>query len=209
MSSVKKILIIENDKFIAELIVRFLGKIIGTDFLLAYDGTTGLNMASSEKPDLIILDFYLPDIRGDVVIEYLKKRNISTKVVVLSANDKIEIVVGLIKQGAYDYVSKPVEPHVLLMAVKRALEIGELVNDKNILIEANSTLSLRLEKLLIENQKLRKKIKTLNKASVIQLWQEKLVHLEKALAIASDPAQVFQLGKQIADCKLQIKRLKM
>lgn len=117
--NVKKILIIEDDTSIAEIERDFL-EIDGFETTIATDGIEGLNQASTEKFDLILLDLMLPGIDG---YEICRKIRGKTEVPILMVTARIEDAdkirgLGL---GADDYISKPFSPTELVARVKANL----------------------------------------------------------------------------------------
>ncbi len=103
----KKILIIEDDKFLRELIGQKLLK-EGYDIVEAVDGEKGIKSIKDEKPDLVLLDLILPGIDGFEVLSKMKKdaATAQTPVIILSnLGQKDDIEKGL-KMGADDYLIK-------------------------------------------------------------------------------------------------------
>ena len=103
----KKVLIVEDDKFLNDLLAKHFGK-EGFNFDLAPDGETALAKAEKVKPDLILLDIYLPGIDGYEVLRRLKSNPAlaSVPVVILSnlgQKDEIDKGMGL---GAVDFLVK-------------------------------------------------------------------------------------------------------
>ena len=116
----RKILIIEDDKSIAELERDYLD-INGFSCDIATHGTTGLNMALDNNYDLIIIDIMLPGTDGFEIISELRERNSRVPVIFLSAkNGDIDKVRGL-GLGANDYMTKPFSPSELVARVKAHL----------------------------------------------------------------------------------------
>jgi len=112
----KKILIIEDDKEIAELERDYL-EINGFDCTIAQRGTAGLEAALREDFALIIIDIMLPGMDGFEVISSLRKKK-QTPVIFLSAkNSEIDKIRGL-GLGADDYMTKPFSPNELVARVK-------------------------------------------------------------------------------------------
>lgn len=112
----KTILIIEDDKAIAELERDYL-EINGFACDIAARGTTGLEKALAENYDLIIIDIMLPGMDGFEVISELRKKK-QTPVIFLSAkNSDIDKIRGL-GLGADDYMTKPFSPGELVARVK-------------------------------------------------------------------------------------------
>ena len=106
-SSGKKILIIEDDRFLRELITRKLSD-EGFVVIEAVDGEEGIKKVKEKKPDLILLDLILPSIDGFEVLSQIKKEESlkSIPVIILSnLGQKEEVEKGL-KLGAIDYLIK-------------------------------------------------------------------------------------------------------
>lgn len=103
----KKILIVEDDKFLREPIVQRLLK-EGYDILEAIDGEKGIEIAKEEKPDLILLDLILPGIDGFEVLSSIKKETetSSIPVVILSNLGQRNDVQKALELGAKDYIIK-------------------------------------------------------------------------------------------------------
>jgi len=103
----KKILIIEDDKFLRELISQKLTK-EGFDVSEAVDGEEGLRKVKEEKPELVLLDLILPGMDGfEVLTEMREDPVLSTIPVIILSNlgQKEEVDKGL-KLGAVDYLIK-------------------------------------------------------------------------------------------------------
>ncbi len=117
-----KILIIEDDKDIGELIEFNLHQEkIGTE--LCTSGATGLSKARRSLPDLIILDLMLPDMGGLEICKALKSdpKTKSIPVVILTAKgEEMDRVVGF-EVGADDYLTKPFSPRELILRIKAIL----------------------------------------------------------------------------------------
>lgn len=106
-SSEKKILIVEDDRFLRELIARKLSD-EGFVIIQAMDGKEGIKKIKEKKPDLILLDLILPSIDGFEVLSQIKKEESlkSIPVIILSnLGQKEEVEKGL-KLGAVDYLIK-------------------------------------------------------------------------------------------------------
>jgi len=103
----KTILIIEDDKFLRELIVRKLTE-EGFGVSEAVDGEEGIKKIKEEKPDLVLLDLILPGIDGFEVLSQMRKESAlsSIPVIILSnLGQKDDVEKGL-KMGAVDYLIK-------------------------------------------------------------------------------------------------------
>lgn len=119
MANKQKILIVDDDSNIAELISLYLTKEC-FDTMIAGDGETALLMADSFAPNLILLDLMLPGIDGYQVCREIRARS-STPIIMLSAKGEIfDKVLGL-ELGADDYMEKPFDSKELVARVKAVL----------------------------------------------------------------------------------------
>jgi len=102
-----KILLIEDDKFLRELIIQKLGK-EGYDVIEAPEGETGLLKIKEDKPDLVLLDLILPGIDGFEVLSRMKKDTDtkSVPVIILSNLGQKDDVKKGMDLGADDYLVK-------------------------------------------------------------------------------------------------------
>jgi len=120
----EKILIIEDDKFLRELISRKLTE-EGFNIAEAIDGEDGIKKIKEEKPDLILLDLILPGIDGFEVLSRVKEDSslASIPVIILSnLGQKEEVEKGL-KLGAIDYLIKAhFTPGEIVEKIKSILE---------------------------------------------------------------------------------------
>ena len=115
----KKILIVEDEQDIAQLVKHYLEK-DGFHTCLATTGLEALKLVASEHPDLVILDLMLPHIDGLEVCKTLRQKPETAllPIIMLTAkNDESDTVVGL-ELGADDYVTKPFSPKTLVARVK-------------------------------------------------------------------------------------------
>lgn len=138
----KNILIIEDDKSIAELERDYL-EVNGFSCELASRGTTGLELAMSKEFDLIIIDIMLPGMDGFDVISKLRQKK-QTPVIFLSAkSDDISKIKGL-GLGADDYMTKPFSPNELVARVKAHISRHEILKN-------GSSDTLSIGNLVIDN----------------------------------------------------------
>lgn len=112
-----RILMIEDEKYIAEAIAQVLKKHHYT-VDLAYDGEYGLDCAISNIYDIIILDIMLPKMDGISVLREMRQSGIETPVILLTARGQIEDKVFGLDSGADDYLSKPFHADELLARLR-------------------------------------------------------------------------------------------
>ena len=95
----------EDDPWYGEILKHHLGMNPDYDIVLFTNGQELLKQMY-KKPDLICMDFGLPDITGDKLLKEIKTRNKDIPVIVISAQEEIAVAVELLKTGARDYIIK-------------------------------------------------------------------------------------------------------
>lgn len=115
-----KVLIVDDEKdFVNGMAITF--KREGYQVFLAHDGDTALRIAQQENPHLILLDVMLPGMSGLEVCQALRRKEVDTRIVLLSAKgDEIDRVVGL-EVGADDYLAKPFSTRELMALIRARL----------------------------------------------------------------------------------------
>jgi len=101
----------------------------------ANNGNGTLKKVESSPPDLIILDYMMPDLSGLDVLKELRKRGNDTPVIMITAYGSIERAVEAMKEGAYDFITRPFEPDHMALVVQKALERERLRRKVEILSE--------------------------------------------------------------------------
>ncbi|MCH9016048.1 MAG: response regulator transcription factor, partial [Gemmatimonadetes bacterium] len=112
-----KVLVVEDDPTVGRYVQRGLEE-HRMQVDLVENGEEGLDRASSEIYDVVVLDLRLPGISGVEVLRTLRDRGVSTPVLVLTANNVVESKVQALRTGADDYVTKPFAFEELLARVE-------------------------------------------------------------------------------------------
>lgn len=116
----RKILIIEDEQNIVD-ILKFNLKKEGFETLEAYDGATGLELALTANPNLILLDVMLPQMDGYEVCRKIREERLQVPIIMLTAREEeLDKVLGL-ELGADDYMTKPFSMRELTARVKANL----------------------------------------------------------------------------------------
>lgn len=126
-----KLLIIEDDKYLSESICETTKEMFDTE--QAFDGEEGLFLAQQNIFDVIILDIMLPYMNGYEVLENLRKKNITTPVIMLTAKDGIDDKIKGFKMGADDYLVKPFHREELLVRLEAMVRRSGGLLKENIL----------------------------------------------------------------------------
>ena len=130
----QKILIVDDDLHIAELISLYMMK-DGYETEEVYDGREAIRKAESFQPDLILLDLMLPGMDGYQVCTQIRKTSRVPIIMLTAKGETLDKVLGL-ELGADDYIVKPFDPKELVARVKAVLrryEPKQEEADKNLL----------------------------------------------------------------------------
>lgn len=117
----QKILVIDDDTDICLLLKRFLTK-NGFSVEIAHNGRSGLERLDNFKPDLVMTDFRLGDIDGGELLVKIKERYPLVPVLIITGYSDIKVAINVMKQGAYDYITKPLFPDEILLTIRKALD---------------------------------------------------------------------------------------
>jgi len=123
-TNVRKILVVDDNFEFVDLIRRILGSV---DFQVsvALDGKTAIKNALADVPDVVLLDLKLPDIPGEEVLKRIKEIGRDIAVIVITGYGGEQVAVDMMRKGAIDFLSKPIEHEVLLRSVTNALEMRD------------------------------------------------------------------------------------
>ena len=116
----KKILIIDDDSYTVNKLNSLLKK-NGYAIESSHKGKSGLKLFNAEIYDLVLCDFRLPDTDGHTILRRIKSSKPDTPVIIITDFTDIRLAVRMIKSGAYDFITKPLQPELLLKVIKKAL----------------------------------------------------------------------------------------
>ncbi len=114
------ILVIEDDLTFSRILEGFLQK-QGFTVSVSHKGMEGLKLFLAHPADLVLLDYRLPDTSGMEVLTEIKKSAPSTPVIIMTSFSDIRTAVKAMQVGAFEYITKPVNPDELLMIVQQAI----------------------------------------------------------------------------------------
>jgi len=144
---VKKVLVIEDDKSIVDLLEIHL-KDLNCEVTTNLDGTEGLKSATTESYDLIVLDIMLPGVNGFEICKEVRKLDIYTPILMLtSKSEELDKVLGL-EMGADDYLTKPFSIREFIARVKAILRRIESIQK-----EIGNDSDIKVKELTIEVSK--------------------------------------------------------
>lgn len=145
-----RILIIEDEFNLADAIASKLKK-EKYQVDICTDGEEGLYNATTNIYDLIILDVMLPGINGFEILNNIRKEEIKTKVIMLTAKSTLEDKLTGLEHGANDYVTKPFHIEELIARVNIQLKDPTEIKNKNIIIYGDIELNIATSKLNCKN----------------------------------------------------------
>ncbi|HEU0124642.1 MAG TPA: sigma-54 dependent transcriptional regulator [Bryobacteraceae bacterium] len=116
-----RILVIEDEKTALQSLAMLLED-EGFEVLRAETGEGGLQLALREEPELILLDIRLPDVDGITVLRRLRAGHSDSAVLIMTADITSSNAIRATQNGAFDYISKPINEDHLLVLIRRALE---------------------------------------------------------------------------------------
>ncbi len=118
-------MVVEDDGPVRTLVAEVI-RLQGHDVLEAANGAQAIELAASGQPDLVLVDWVLPDISGTEVILELRRQGLTGPVVMLTARSaKMDEVVGL-EVGADDYITKPFDSRILAARINAHLRRASL-----------------------------------------------------------------------------------
>src|SRR6201996_1511039 len=116
----KRILIIDDDMDMCNLLGRFLQK-KGFETEASHSGNKGIAKFKESKFDVVLCDFRLGDKEGREVLKEIKNFDPYAIVIIITGYSDIKTAVDVIKAGAYDYITKPLIPDEVLSILSKAL----------------------------------------------------------------------------------------
>ena len=122
----QKILVVDDDQTLRETLkssLEFHDFIVTT----ANDGQEAVETVRKESFDLVVMDVNMPNLNGIEALKEIKKINPSVIVIILTAYSNINDAVDAVKEGAYNYLEKPIKHDHLASLIKRAIKAKSLV----------------------------------------------------------------------------------
>jgi len=129
-----KILIVEDDVRMKQLLCDIIvGG--GFDVVSTSDPVEAVHIIEDIDFDIVLTDLKMPKIDGLQFMEIVKNKNKDIPVILITAHGTVELAVEAIKKGAYDFVQKPFDPDELILTIKRASDLVDLIKENKLLQE--------------------------------------------------------------------------
>ncbi|QUW23317.1 response regulator transcription factor [Sporosarcina sp. Marseille-Q4063] len=174
MNKQVKVLVIEDDPYICELIILYAEK-SGYKVGIANDGMMGLEMFYENPPDLVILDIMLPEMDDWEVCKEIRKFDQTPTIMLTAKGESYDKLKGF-DLGADDYLVKPFDPNELMARIKAVLR------RTNPMLDANEIIELPMLKIDLQQYKV-----TYEKQEIVLPPKE----MELLYFLSSHPNQVF------------------
>jgi diguanylate cyclase (GGDEF)-like protein/PAS domain S-box-containing protein len=129
------ILVVDDNRQIADFMATRMLPELGYKALVAYDGATALKIVKSRQLSLILLDLQLPDTNGLDLLRRLEKEGYNIPTILATAYGSEKVAADAFRLGVHDYLIKPVEPDILNGAITRALSESRLLRYKATLMD--------------------------------------------------------------------------
>jgi len=117
----KKILIIDDDNFICEILKKHLQN-NQYQVEVAFSGKSGLDLFKRVSFDLVLCDFRLPDTSGLELLQKLRSLRQDIPVIIMTAYADVRMAVRLMKMGADDYITKPIQQEELVVLIRKLIQ---------------------------------------------------------------------------------------
>jgi len=198
-SASELILVVEDDDALRRLIEKCLAT-GGYRTLGAKDGASALDGIEHNSPKLMLLDYNLPDMHGEQLLQHIEARGKHVPFVVATGHGSESVAVEMMKRGAYDYLVKGATfmkllPAVIDRALERARQVARLAYAEEQLLQAHEELERRVQQRTAElakaNHLLRGEMEERRRAEdQVQQHQAELAHVARLSTVGEMVAEL-------------------
>ncbi len=135
MSDTIRVMVVEDDKMVADLNREFVQSVPGFSVLkVAHSGSEALEFIAQNTVDLVVLDVYLPDMLGIDVLRDIRKSDYPADVLLITAANNSSMIEEAIRLGVFDYIMKPFNMSRFSKSLdnykeyKKSLKAGDVIN---------------------------------------------------------------------------------
>lgn len=141
-----KILFVDDDKVILDMVARFLTREGYTGFFVN-SGIEALEILKKERFDIVFTDFKMPEVDGIELLSAIKEYHPETEVIIVTGHGTMEMAIKAMKIGSYDYIQKPFKLAILKLIIDRIIEEKKLKHE-NVMLKARVKERHRYEELI-------------------------------------------------------------
>ncbi len=147
----ERVLVIDNSKETRDFLIERMLEPKGFEVLVASNGLMGLEIAISERPDLMIIDQQIPQLTGLQLLKSLRERQIDIPAILMTGLGSEETAVSAFRLGFRDYIIKPIDVEEMSDSIDNALRENRLEKERDQLVDqlmgSNSQLQRRAQEL--------------------------------------------------------------
>lgn len=124
-----KVLVVDDDAGLRKSVISALSKCSDIEISEAFDGINAMEKVKAETFNIVILDVDMPRLSGMEALKLIKEHDPSTIVIILTAHANIDDAVKAVKEGAFNYLAKPIRGEELLSLVEQARKAHNMISD--------------------------------------------------------------------------------
>ena len=178
-----KILIVDDDEIVRDAISSLLSG-EGYSVLSAVDGVDAMGILRIEEVHLVVTDLRMPGADGSEVLRYAVRNNPDIVVVILTAYGTLDTALEAIKEGAYDYLTKPFKIKEIILLVEKIFRRARL-------IEENRELKKSLRDAYRDISLIRTVVGS-NNPEIVNAWMERIETMKAANVITQHDAEILK-----------------
>lgn len=133
-----KILIIDDDQSLRYMLGEIC-KYAGWEFITAENGKQGLKAFQSEAPDVLLIDYHMPEMDGYQTLIEIRKLNHHVPIIILTVDERQEIADQFLEEGATDFALKPVRAPDIIARIQLHIRLANMQDTQNIQEEVFTT----------------------------------------------------------------------
>jgi PAS domain S-box-containing protein len=177
----ERVLVVDDSKEVRDFLVEYVLEPKGFQALTASNGLMGLEMAMTERPDLMITDQQMPQLTGLELLQKLREHDIDLPAILMTGQGSEETAVSAFRLGISDYIIKPIDAQELSDSIDNALRETRLQREHDRLVdqlmESNSQLQRRAQELNVLYEVGKSVSSSLNLEEVLQRVVEAAVYV--------------------------------
>jgi DNA-binding response OmpR family regulator len=121
-----KVMVVDDERFFLTILGDFVADRLQMRPILVQDGAAALSILDAEAVDLVLLDIIMPGMDGIEVLRRIKARQPALPVIIVTATSAIDHAIAALREGAEDFVRKPVDLDALALSVQHVMKKAEL-----------------------------------------------------------------------------------
>lgn len=129
MNPKMRLLIVDDEQDLLNLLQKVLSKRCDCDISLATNGHQAQGLVQNWRPDVVLTDIIMPQSDGLELLDFIKRADSSISTIIMTGYATVEMAVSALKNGAYDFFEKPFENDAICRVVQRALERTKLLRE--------------------------------------------------------------------------------